>query len=111
MAAWVTRPYPVLEPQKPPARKAAWKPPVLHQYGVETGYDLREPLAYVKFSPVLGGSPYTSDRTKLTQSTDIPPDALVKTLDDALPQTEQHMDEHFTGKNRNGIMSLSTMLG
>ncbi len=103
MAAWVTRPYPILEPQKPPTRKSAWKPPVLRQYGIESGYDLQEPLTYVKFSPVLGGSPYYSDRTKLKQSNCLPVDALVKSLDDVRQEIEQVGVELVAGKYNSSI--------
>ena len=66
---WVARPHYTLLPQKgSPLKKSPKRPPVIPQKYEEYDANSRDPLTYVKFSPVLGGSPYKSDRGKMTRS-------------------------------------------
>ncbi len=70
---WINRPYsPVLRRKGPKHRKIVRKPPPVRKDWTEYDDNSKDALSSVRFSPVLGGSPYRSDRGRMTRALYMP---------------------------------------
>ena len=70
---WINRPYsPVLHRKGPKHRKIIRKPPPVRKDWTEYDDNSKDALSTVRFSPVLGGSPYRSDRGRMTRALYMP---------------------------------------